>query len=372
MVRPQDIEAALGAYLGRRHCFLVGRGTTAIHLALRVIEELAGRGDVILPTLGCASLAQVVASSGFRPVFADIRLEDFTLDVPSLLARITPETRAILPVHLYGHAAAMPEILALAAGREIFVIEDAAQALGGVCGGRRLGSLGDFSVLSFGGSKIVSVGHGGVVATDSDEFATLLRAEMARLPPYRASAAYALKSLSHRNLYHALVDLLRADGRLPLSEPFRAVVPYYDDLYVHAWGGDEAMLRRLEDGLRVLDEQNAARLQRAARYHEALDRPGFRRSEAWRHSGVVWRYTFLVEDPAALLAATEQLRRHGLHASNHYWSLADLFDGDKGPPNTAYACPRLLNLWVDDVADERYIERTCAILRQTVSPGWSG
>ena len=78
-------------------------------------------------------------------------------------------------------------------------------------------------------------------------------------------------------------------------------------------------------------------------------------------SGVVWRYTFLVEDPGRLLDVTEALRKQGIHASNHYWSAADLLAGEAFA-NTSHVCPRLLNLWVDEVADHGYVQKSCDVL----------
>jgi dTDP-4-amino-4,6-dideoxygalactose transaminase len=108
------------------------------------------------------------------------------------------------------------------------------------------------------------------------------------------------------------------------------------------------------------------RIARAERYHELLAHLPVHRSDNWRSSRTLWRYTLLLETPADALQVTAQLRGNKIHASNHYWSLADLFSGDKSLPNTRYFCPRVLNLWVDDVADDAYIARSCDIVESTL------
>src|SRR5207248_9799851 len=142
--RAEAVEEAIARNTGRKHCLLVGRGTTAIHLALRAIEASTGRGEVILPTIACASIAQVVLYAGFRPVFAEVDLDTLAISVESVESKLTAQTKAIMPVHIFGHAAPMAAITALAAERNVFVIEDAAQAAGGWCDGRPMGGQGDF------------------------------------------------------------------------------------------------------------------------------------------------------------------------------------------------------------------------------------
>jgi perosamine synthetase len=161
VIRADAVEEAIRRHTGRRHCLLVGRGTTAIHLALRAVERSSGRGEIILPTIGCASIAQTVWYAGFRPIFADADLDTFTISVESVERKLTADTKAIMPVHIFGHAAPMARITALAAERDVFVIEDAAQAAGGVCDGQPMGAHGDFSVLSFSGGKIIRADAGG-------------------------------------------------------------------------------------------------------------------------------------------------------------------------------------------------------------------
>lgn len=361
------VEETIRRHVGREHCLLVGRGTTAIHLALRAVRRRAGAGEVVLPTVACPSLAQVVLYEGFEPVFADVRADDFTLDADSFREKTTERTRAVLPVHLFGYAAPLADICAAARERAVFVIEDAAQSVGGSCDGKRMGAHGDFSVLSFGGDKILDAGGGGALLTDDPELAALVEEEARGLPPFSRSQEYALTSLSHRNLYHAMVDLLRADAAARVDDIFLPAMRFYEGLYLQAFPDDAELAERVVRGFERLDADNARRVERAARYESLLAEAGERLSlpSSWKHSGVVWRYSFLVRDASKTQGVTAALRRNRIHASNHYWSAADLFYGEKSAPNTAYVCPRLLNLWVDSSASDDYVARSCdLILRQ--------
>ena len=366
MTEIRDLERSIAAKFGRRHCVLTGHGSTAIYLALDRIREEAGTGEVLVPSIGCASIAQIIHYAGFVPRFVDINLDDYTLDIRALTAAMTPAARAILPVHLFGNACDMKAIMALAQRHSLSVIEDAAQSLGGSYDGRKLGSIGDFGVFSFGGTKIISAGGGGALLFDDDRHSSAVRRAVEALPAFDVSLRMGIKALSHRNLYHGAVDLLRIEGSARLQAVFGAAISEYRELYFHQFpaGGVAA---RLQTALDNLDDELEARRARAAAYHERLSRLPVRLSESWTSSRSVWRYTFMLESAEQALRVTDRLRRNGIHASNHYWSLADLFGGESDLPNTAVFCPRVLNLWVDEFATEDVIERSCRIIGDCVT-----
>lgn len=363
----QTVEELICQKTGRNHCLLVGHGSTALFLALKLIGAQRGCGEVILPTVACASLAQVILYAGFEPVFADVTRENFTLDVRSFEAAITNKTRAVIPIHIFGHTAAMDEILRISAGRELFVIEDAAQSVGGRYQGRPHGSFGHFSILSFGGAKIIAAGAGGALLFDDDKYLASLSAELQQLPLLCLSEEQSLMALSQRNFYHALVDLLRVNPDADVSPLFHQTLPLYRGLYLHRFPENDEIRKRIVAGFVHLREKAALRVERALLYRDLLVSENVIHPGGGQESGVVWRYTFLVTDPDKLLNATREIRRHGIHASNHYWSVADLLYGDKTLSNTTYVCRRLLNLWVDDTATESYIRRSCEIILQSLA-----
>ena len=159
-------EAEFAAFCGARHCAGVASGTDALLLALRALG--VGPGDeVVVPGNTFIATALAVSHAGATPVVADVREDDFCLDPAALEAAITPRTRAVVPVHLYGHPAPMGEIVAIARAHGLAVLEDACQAHGARWRGRPAGSLGDAAAFSFyPGKNLGAYGDGGAVVTD--------------------------------------------------------------------------------------------------------------------------------------------------------------------------------------------------------------
>lgn len=157
-------EESFARFCGVPHALACNSGTSALHLALMALG--VGPGDeVIVPTLTYVSSANAVRYCGARPVFADSDPRTMTLDPGDLERRITPRTKGLIAVHLYGHAADMDAIGAVAARHGLFVIEDCAEAHGALYRGRRVGGLAEAGTFSFFGNKIISTGEGGMVTT---------------------------------------------------------------------------------------------------------------------------------------------------------------------------------------------------------------
>ena len=170
-----ELEEKLAAYAGVAHCISVGNGTDALQIAQMALG--IGRGDeVITPGFTYIATAETVALLGARPVYVDIDPRTCNLDPELLEAAITPRTRAIIPVSLYGQCADFDAINAIAAKHGIPVIEDAAQSFGASYKGRKSGSLGTLACTSFFPTKPLGCyGDGGAVLTDDAELARLVR-----------------------------------------------------------------------------------------------------------------------------------------------------------------------------------------------------
>ncbi|MDD5041369.1 MAG: DegT/DnrJ/EryC1/StrS family aminotransferase [Candidatus Peribacteraceae bacterium] len=182
----QEFEEAFARYLGVKHAITATSGTAALHLSLSALG--IGPGDeVIVPDFTMIASAYAVLYTGASPVFVDCDPETFTLDVSQLEAKITPLTKAIMPVHIYGHAADMDPILALARERKLSVVEDAAEAHGAEYKGRLCGTMGTVNAFSFYGNKIITTGEGGMVTTDDDAIAERVRSlkDLAHSPAKR-------------------------------------------------------------------------------------------------------------------------------------------------------------------------------------------
>jgi perosamine synthetase len=167
-------ERAVAQATGATHAIAVCNGTVALHLALHVLG--VGPGDeVIVPSFTYIASVNTIAQTGATPVFAESRWSDWLIDVDDVARRITSRTKAILPVHLYGHACDMVALQALAARHGIAIVEDCAEALGTTLCGRHVGRFGACGTFSFFGNKTVTTGEGGMVITDDAALAMRLR-----------------------------------------------------------------------------------------------------------------------------------------------------------------------------------------------------
>lgn len=169
------LESEIAQLCGVTHGVAVASGTDALILALRACGVQAG-DEVIIPPFTFVATGSAVSAVGAKPVFADIRPETYNIDPSDLARRVTPKTKAIIAVHLYGLPADMDPIVEFAGERNLRVIEDNAQSIGAGCKGRRTGSMGNVACLSFYPTKnLGAYGDAGMIVTNSAEMAARLR-----------------------------------------------------------------------------------------------------------------------------------------------------------------------------------------------------
>jgi perosamine synthetase len=167
-------EEEFARFCGVKHGIACTNGTVALHLALLALG--IGPGDeVIVPTLTYIATANSVRYCGATPVLVDCEPESWNMDPGMLESRITPRTKAIIVVHLYGQPVEMDTVMSVAARHRLFVVEDAAEAHGAIYRGRKVGSIGHISTFSFFGNKVISTGEGGMITTDDPELARIVR-----------------------------------------------------------------------------------------------------------------------------------------------------------------------------------------------------
>lgn len=169
------LEEEIAAYHGVRHAVGVANGTDALLLALRACG--IGEGDEVITTpFTFIATAEVIAVLKARPVFVDITPDTYNLDCGQIAGKITAKTKAIIPVHLFGHPADMKSIMEIARQYNLKVIEDCAQAFGATYHGEKVGAIGDIGCFSFFPSKnLAGYGDGGMIVTNSDEAASMVR-----------------------------------------------------------------------------------------------------------------------------------------------------------------------------------------------------
>jgi perosamine synthetase len=170
----QEFEEQFAEVAGTRHVIATNNGTTGLHLALVALGVCPG-DEVIVPSLTYVASANAVRYCGAEPVLADVDPDTMAVAPADVERRITPRTKAIIAVHLYGHPADMTALKAIADERALFLVEDAAEAHTATWQGRPVGCLGTVGVFSFFGNKVITTGEGGAVCTDDDELAARLR-----------------------------------------------------------------------------------------------------------------------------------------------------------------------------------------------------
>ncbi len=167
-------EEEFSATVDGRHCVAVNSGTSALHLALIAVGVTAG-DEVIVPSFTFAATANSVRLAGGEPVFVDIDPDTFCVDPAAVEAAITSRTTAIMPVHLYGHPAAMTELTAIAEKHGLVIVEDAAQSHLAALDGTPAGAFGKAACFSFYPTKNMTTGEGGMVVTPDADVARMLR-----------------------------------------------------------------------------------------------------------------------------------------------------------------------------------------------------
>lgn len=168
-------EAAYARAYGVKHCVSCANGTDAIYITLKMLG--IGPGDEVVTT-ACSwiSTSEAISQTGARPVFVDIEPDFFTIDAARIEEKITPRTRAVLPVHLYGQPAEIDAIRTICDARGLRLVEDCAQAHFATCRGRRVGTFGDAGTFSFyPGKNLGAYGDAGAIVTDDDDLAVKVR-----------------------------------------------------------------------------------------------------------------------------------------------------------------------------------------------------
>jgi dTDP-4-amino-4,6-dideoxygalactose transaminase len=271
-----EFEREFAAYCGASECIALNSGTSALHLALLAAGVGPDDEVITVPFTFVASVA-AIAYTGARPVLVDIDHQSFTMDVSAIEAAITPRTKAILVVHLYGQPADMDPIMEIARRRGLVVIEDAAQAHGAKYKGRPVGSIGDMACFSFyPGKNLGAYGEGGAVTTSNPAYARSIR--MLRDWGQDAKYHHALRGFNYR------------------MEAFQGAI--------------------LRVKLRHLERWTEARRALAAKYNELLADSGVERPKEMSWARHVYHvYTLRSRDRDGLRAA---LQEDGIQTGVHY------------------------------------------------------
>lgn len=180
----EEFEQKFCEFTEAKHATTVSNGTVALHLALLALDIQPG-DEIIVPTFTYVASVNAIRYMGAIPVFAEAELDYWQLDVSDVAHRITPKTKAIMAVHLYGHPTDMTALMSVAKAHNLAVVEDAAEAFGAYHKGVHVGKFGDVATFSFFANKTITTGEGGMVASENTE----LYNEMALLKTHYASSS---------------------------------------------------------------------------------------------------------------------------------------------------------------------------------------
>jgi len=169
-----EFEEKFAEYCGVKYGVATSNGTVALHLALKALGVSEGN-EVIVPTLTFIATANAVTYCNAKPVFVDSHPDYWCIDPAKIEGKITQKTKAIIPVHLYGHPCDMDAIMDIARRHNLYIVEDAAEAHGAEYKGKKVGCFGDVNCFSFYGNKIITTGEGGMCLTNNSELAEKMR-----------------------------------------------------------------------------------------------------------------------------------------------------------------------------------------------------
>ncbi|MDO5718293.1 MAG: DegT/DnrJ/EryC1/StrS family aminotransferase [Tissierellia bacterium] len=255
-----SFEKEFADYIGIRNAISCGNGTDALVLALEALG--IGEGDEVITTpFTFFATAESISYTGAKPVFVDVELDSYNIDPSKIEEKINDKTKAIMPVHIFGQCAKMDQIMAIAKKHDLFVIEDVAQAAGAEYKGKKAGSFGDISTFSFFPTKNLGcAGDGGMMVTNSDDIAVVLRALRAHGSGENGQRAY--------NFLNRIEGEIEEEkgGDNTVYNPLK----YYNYLIGHNSRLDELQAALLRVKLKHLDKWNEKRAEIAAKYNERI------------------------------------------------------------------------------------------------------
>lgn len=260
-----EFEKEFANYIGVKHAISVGNGTDALVLSLKAMGIKEG-DEVITTPFTFFATAEAISAVGAVPVFVDVDKETFNIDVRKIEEKITNKTKAIVPVHIFGQAADMDEINAIAKKHNLLVLEDACQAIGGKYKGRKIGTLGDVACFSFFPTKNLGcAGDGGMIVTDNDDIATIARALRTHGSGENGQKAYNLLN----NITEEVKTAKGADDTV--YNPLK----YYNYLIGYNTRLDAIQAALLRVKLKEIDNWNAKRREIAEIYNKALQNSSY-------------------------------------------------------------------------------------------------
>lgn len=357
------LETECATRFGRGHAVALGRGTWALALTLRAIEKRARHRRLALPSFLCQTPLAGLLWAGWQPLFVDVDPATGLVTDDEWLKAADLGADAMMPVHLFGNPADLTFPIRLGRDRNIFVVEDACQAVGAMIGARPCGGFGDAAILSFGHTKTIDAGSGGMLLTDDAELARAAR-ELATRQVYASAHRYGEMANDATRLFYDRKDSLVSREGDPAAALSGTIDPWLD-LVPAPWTADADEIARQ---LPLLPSMAAERRRKFDLYEDLLRTAGI--VPLRMGSGAApWRFCFRVPGivRARQQALSSALRSQGVHVSNWYlpthWMAPPPSLGTGTLAGTLQLHAEIFQLWLDPATDDARIRANAAALR---------
>lgn len=358
------MKSILSGYFRNEKILVLDRAFLGLYIAFKTIKEATKKNKIIFTSMTCPSPVFAAVLAGCEPVFVDINMSNYLMDFMQvkMILENDQNVAAVVYIYIFGHVSedvyALRELTAKA---NVYLIEDVAQAFGSEICGQAAGTIGDLSVFSFGYSKQIDAGGGGALMLNSDNFSIdTFSQQLNNVVRFEPSAALAKK-------YHQDFYSIRLQG-LENSQTYRRYADFpfqYRQLYFKKisvdWG-----IAKTKLSMFVTHKEKARRNTKAATYHRAFSAKKFHDKlflPVLNDGVCIYRYTFLAKDREDAARLSGFLRDHGVHCSNLYIPISRIYH-DEGFPKAVDFAKRVINLWVDDLADDQYIEKTIQLMNK--------
>jgi len=345
--------------LDHRSQTFFSRGASALYSALKAVAIKEGfQGEVILPTMVCHAVLEAILAAGFTPRFADIDPLRYVVTPETIIPLINPRTQIIIVVHLFGYSAPIEEISKLAKDNKLYLIEDAVQGIGGKTErGNTIGSFGDFSFISFDKSKILT-GQGGLLFHDDSNWDSLLACVTEDIPTCNLSKEeVSISNTALRDLYHGVGQSVKL-GLLDTTiarKLFGLNLYRFEHLLFIKANQDPVNLAEIRNSIDTLSGRVDKRRKTSQKLFEVFSE--FEIEQPTLLSGdAIWRYSICFRSMEQSIKFTELFRKKGGIVSTHYYPLHNLYPSKDKAPVAKDISSRIVNFWVDHIADDRYIQ----------------
>ena len=368
MLESEKLKGELRDYLGTDYGLLTGSGTGALIIGL-LSQEFPKGSNIIIPDITCLTVPLSVTYAKMKPIFVDVKMDDYNIDVELIHEKITKKTRAIIGVHSFGQSFDVKAIKKICEEYELLFIEDFAQSFGGEYKNKLHGSFGDISVTSFGNNKIISVGGGGAIFTNDEKTYSKMKKISERF------RRYSRLSPTPERFRSRLVDSYMGKS-VKRGINVYTLTPKIFKLWYHLQKSSflypmkKIWAPRIKNGLEQINEIKRVTIEQGRLYKEYLKGKSVVHPKYELNSGVLWRYSVLLKE----LCRKEVLRKInskidffrfviGYSPPLHmYWARGYLEDY----PSSNFIASHILNLPLGLQYSNEQIKGIAEIVKSTV------